>query len=189
MNALIEIKKRLKRGSTLKAKSAILKAVPTAKNVCGVRMPELNDLAKLYKACDFKLINDLWKSGKFEERMLSAKLLGFKAKKDPLKTISTIKKFSSSVSDWAICDCLGTQSIRTIALTEQKRIFLLSERLITSRKMWQRRIALVLLEYYTRFPQHHMYIKTAIAKLENEQEYYVTKAINWLERNMLKNRK
>lgn len=188
MNHLIEIKKSLKRASTVKAKLATLKAVPTAKDVYGVRMPVLNNLAKTYKTCDFKLINELWKSGKFEERMLSAKIIGFKAKKEPVKTLSTIRKFSASVEDWAICDCLSSQSIRSIALSEQKRIFHLSEQLITSKKIWQRRMALVLLEYYTRLPHFHSYIHNAIDSLENENEYYVSKAIHWLKRNMLKKR-
>ena len=68
----------------------------------------------------------------------------------------------------------------------QKEIFNLSGRLIRSKNLWQRRISLVLLEVFTKDKTLQAEIKRRIAILENDEEYYVKKAVQWIKGNFEK---
>ena len=72
---LKQVQKELKEQATPEAKAAALKFVPNAEKVYGIRTPVLNVMAKKYKEGGFDLVNELWSSGAFEERLLAAKLL------------------------------------------------------------------------------------------------------------------
>ena len=174
--------------STERAKLAFQKFVPGSQKVYGVKMPDVNALAKKYKEGGFELATELWQSGAFEEKVMAAKLLGLIAKKDPARTLKMIEKFSSSISDWAVCDTLGMQSPKPLNKKFQEEIFAISNRLIASKDLWQRRLALVLAEWYTRDPVVHPKIKTLLKKAENDKEYYVKKAVAWINRNFEKKR-
>ena len=185
---LKQIQSELKKLSNEKVKQSSQKFVPTNQNIYGVTMPLVNELAKKYKEGGFELAVQLWKSGAFEERVLAAKMLGRIAKKSPEKTISLIKQFSKDISDWAVCDTLGMQSPKPINKSHAKEIFSLSNELIKSKNFWQRRLALVLSEWYTRDASFHPRIKSLLSKVKNDDEYYVKKAIVWINRNFSKGR-
>lgn len=146
-------------------------------------MPVLNELAKEYKGGGFQLVEALWRSGAFEEHMLAVKMLGRIAKKDPGKTLSLIEKFSKDISDWSICDAMGMQSPRALNKSHAKEIFRLANRLIRSKNFWQRRLALVLTEWYTRDKTFHSQIMSLLRTVKNDDEYYVKKAVVWINRN------
>ncbi|HRX95003.1 MAG TPA: DNA alkylation repair protein, partial [Chitinophagaceae bacterium] len=55
-----------------------------------------------------------------------------------------------------------------------------------SKNLWQRRLSLVMVEWYTRKKEHIPEIKELVASLENDKEYYVKKAVSWLKRNFEK---
>jgi 3-methyladenine DNA glycosylase AlkD len=120
--------------------------------------------------------------------MLAAKLLHHLAKKDPEKTLSLIKIYSAYIQDWAICDTLGMQSCKNIFKSHQKEIFVLATRLNKSSNFWQRRLSLVLVEWYTRDKRLHKEINELVERLENDETYYVQKAVSWIKRNMKKGR-
>ena len=142
MSALLkQIQQELVSVSTPEARSAALQFVPGAIKVYGTKMPYLNEMAKKYKAGGFDLVNELWQSGAFEERILAAKMLREVCKKDPKLTLKLVAGFSKEISDWAICDTLGMQSLKPVAKKMQKEIFNLSGRLIRSKNLWQRRIS------------------------------------------------
>jgi 3-methyladenine DNA glycosylase AlkD len=46
----------------------------------------------------------------------------------------------------------------------------------------------VLVEWYTRDKAAHKEINLLIKRLENDEEYYVKKAVSWIRRNMQKDR-
>src|SRR6185369_10187267 len=90
------------------------------------------------------------RSGAFEERLLAAKLLGSLARKDPSQTLALVEEFSEGIADWAVCDTLGMQSVKAIAVKQQACILEMSRRLIAAHAMWQRRLGVVLLTHYAK---------------------------------------
>lgn len=185
---LIQILKELKAHSTPEAKAAAMKFVPNAEKIYGIRTPVLNVLAKKYKEGGFDLAKELWSSGAFEEKLLAAKLLNVICKKDPLLSLKLVAGFSKDISDWAVCDALGMQSLKPVAKKIQKEIFDLSAKLIKSKNLWERRLSLVIIEVFTKDKSLHPEIMKRVKMLENDEEYYVKKAVVWIKRNFEKGR-
>lgn len=183
-----DIKKDLIENSSLLAKASTSKFVPGAQHIYGIRMPLINLLAKKYERGGLPLVADLWKEGAYEEQMLAARILGRVAKMDPARSIRLVETFSKSVSNWAICDCLGMQSLRKLRKTHQTEIVQLSKKLIQLTNPWQRRLALVLLECYTKDATLRPIIEKMLNKVRGDEDYYVKKAVVWLDRNFTKKR-
>jgi 3-methyladenine DNA glycosylase AlkD len=188
MDTIVEIRKVLKQNATEEHKASALKFIPDGKKILGVKMPVLNELAKKFKDADENLILELWKEGIYEERILAAKIIGKIAKKKPETAISLLTKFSVDIDNWALCDTLGMQSLKPIVKSHAKEIFLLSEKYITSKKMWQRRLALVLVEWHCREKEFKPAIKALLKKVEGDNEYYIKKAVVWINASLNKKR-
>ena len=187
MSALLkQIQKELKETSTPEAKAAALKFVPNAEKVYGIRTPVLNEMAKKYKEGGFDLIKELWRSGAFEEKLLAAKLLNVICRKDPMLSLELVTSFTKDISDWAVCDTVGMQSLKPVAEKIQKEIFSLSAKLIKSKNLWERRLSLVIIEVFTKDKSLQSEIMNRVKMLENDEEYYVRKAVDWLKRNLKK---
>jgi len=180
------IKQALMAMSDPDAKAATRKFAPTSQNVYGVRVPLLNQLAKEHSEGGFELAEALWKSGSFEERLLAAKLLGSSCKKDPGKALSLAKKFACEISDWAVCDTLATQGLRGIAVKKKDELFAWSKKLVRSNNLWERRLSLVLLTHFVKDKDARPQINETIAQLSGDKEYYVKKAVQWLQRDLKK---
>jgi 3-methyladenine DNA glycosylase AlkD len=186
MSALKQIQKILKENSSPEGKAAQEKFVPGLQNAYGTRMPVINELAKQFKDGGFNLVEELWNCEHIEEKILAGKILGMIAKKNPEKTLALLKFFSKDISDWAVCDTLAMQAPKKINKSHAKEIFAISNQLITSKNLWQRRFAIVLAEWYTRDKSFHPVIKQLLKKVENDNEYYVKKAVVWINRNFNK---
>ncbi len=167
-------------------KAAHNKFVPGAEKTYGVRMPVLNELSRQFKSGEFPLIEELWKSGAFEEKILAIKILEKIAKKNPEKSLALVELFAQQINNWAICDAIGMQGLKSIVKTHEKEIFALAWKFNSSKDFWQRRLSLVLVEWYTRKKECHPEIKRLIKNLENDEEYYVKKAVVWIKRNFEK---
>jgi 3-methyladenine DNA glycosylase AlkD len=183
-NQLLEIRKILKNKSNFRVKASTGKFVPTVKKNYGVKLPILNELAKQFKDSGLELVKALWKSGIYEEQILAAKILGKICKKEPEQTLNFVKKYTKGISDWAVCDTLATQGIKKIARIKQKEIIDLSRKLISSKNLWQRRFALVLLINYKEDKKLKQQIEKIIKKIKSDKEPYVKKAVNWLEKEI-----
>jgi 3-methyladenine DNA glycosylase AlkD len=188
MSDLKEIQKILKANASPEGKAAHERFVPGLEKAYGTRAPVINALAKQYRDRDFNLVQELWNCEHIEETILAGKLLGQIAKKNPEKTLALIKKFSKDITDWAVCDTLGMQAPKKINKSHAKEIFQISNTLINSKNLWQRRLALVLVEWYTRDKTFHPAIKQLLKKVANDKEYYVKKAVVWINRNFRKGR-
>ncbi|HUR12067.1 MAG TPA: DNA alkylation repair protein [Flavitalea sp.] len=164
----------------------IKKIAPGAEKVYGVKMPAINELVKKYRSHGFELIKELWKSGAFEERILAAKILEKTAKTDPALALKLVKEFSADISNWAVCDAIGMQSLRSLVKTHTQEIFDLANTLGKSSDPWKIRLSLVLVEWYTREPSQHKAIHYLLRNAEKQDHYYVKKAIDWLKRNLQK---
>lgn len=180
------IKQALRAISDPDAKAASQKFAPTSENVYGVRVPLLNQLAKEHREGGFELAEALWKAGSFEERLLATKVLGSSCKKDPDRAVALAKKFASEITDWAVCDTLATQGLRGIAAGKQRELFAWSKKLVRSKNLWERRLALVLLTHFVKDKDARPQIKETVAQLSSDKEYYVKKAVQWLERDLKK---
>ena len=183
---LKQVQKELKEHATPVAKTAALKFVPNAEKVYGIRTPVLNVLAKKYKEGGFDLVKELWDSGAFEERILAAKLLNIICKKDPLLSLKLVAGFSKDISNWAVCDAVGMQSLKPVAKKIQEEIFELSAKLVKSKNLWERRLSLVIIEVFTKDASLQSEIMKRVKELENDEEYYVKKAVEWIKRNFRK---
>ncbi|HEY6976284.1 MAG TPA: DNA alkylation repair protein [Chitinophagaceae bacterium] len=185
---LKEIQKLLKQHADKNALVAQQRFVTGVEKVYGVYMPVLNNLAKQFKQADFDLVTELWNAGSLEERILAGKLLGRIAKRDPTNALQLVENFSGEITNWAVCDALGMQALKPVVKTHQKEIFVLAKKLNKSQNQWQRRLSLVLVEWYTRNEPDHNEIKELVNNLKNDKEYYVKKAVVWIERNFKKGR-
>lgn len=180
------VQKELQANATPEAKAAALKFVPNAQRVYGIRTPVLNILSKKYKEGGFQLVKDLWRSGAFEEKLLAAKLLNVICKKDPELSLRIVTSFTKDISNWAECDAVGMQSLKPVARKIQKEIFDLSGKLLKSKNLWERRLSLVIIEGFTKDKSLHAEIIKRVKALENDKEYYVRKAVDWMKRNFKK---
>ena len=184
MEQLTEIRKLLKEKSDDKAKESWRKFVPTSEKVYGVYLAEINKIVSKYVSGGFRLVEELWRSSYLEERILAAKILGKLCKKDPEKTLELIKEFVNDLEDWAVCDTLATQGIRSIAKIKQKEIFEFSKKLMKSKNSWRKRFGIVLLINFKKQKSLRKDIESIIRQVENDKEYYVKKAIEWIKRSL-----
>lgn len=169
-----------------KALAAFQKSIPTSRHVYGVRVPVLNQLAKEHREGGLELAEALWVAGAFEERLLAAKLLGLSARKNPEEALSLAKRFTSDISDWAVCDTLGMQGLRGVAVKKKGELFAWSKKLAASKNPWERRLALVVLTHYIKDRPSRIQIEQTVSRLSGDKEYYVRKAVAWLGRDLQK---
>lgn len=186
--ALKEIQDALRMNASKEAMAAQVKFLPGVTKSYGVYMPVINDLAKQYKTGGFDLIEQLWQAGHLEEKMIAAKILGCIAKKDPQRSLRLVEKFAGLLEDWSVCDTLGMQSLKPLRKTHQREIFALAGKLSKASDSWQRRLALVLVEWYTRDASTHEVINELLYRLQHDEAYYVQKAITWIKRNLRKHK-
>jgi 3-methyladenine DNA glycosylase AlkD len=183
---LKDIQKILTANSSPEAKASHQKFVPGKEKIYGVRMPFINELALQYKNGGFELIEELWKAGAWEEKVLAVKILGKIAKKDPERSLKLVELFAKNIGNWAVCDAIGMQGLKPILKTHQEEIFALAKKYNQSTDFWQRRLSLVLVEWYTRIKELHPEIIKLVKALQNDDEYYVKKAIVWINKNFEK---
>ena len=183
---LKEIQKTLSAKADKNNIAFFLKMVPGKQKIYGVKTPELNLLAQQYKDYSFDLANELWASGALEEKIIAIKIMEKKGKTDPGKLLALFKRFSKQIDNWAVCDGLGMQFLSSIRKTHAKEIFLLADQYNHSKNSWQRRLSLIMVEWYTRIGEHHDEIKKLVKNLEKDDEYYVKKAVVWINKNFRK---
>jgi 3-methyladenine DNA glycosylase AlkD len=183
---LTSVQAELRAAGNSETRAATAKFVPTSQLVYGVRVPVLNALVKSCRPGGFELVEALWRSGAFEERLLAAKLLGALARQDPARALAFINAASKDLSDWAVCDTLGTQGVRPIAPTQHRSIVAMAERLSRSRRLWGRRLAIVLLLNFASVSKERATIRRILAPLRSDKEPYIRKALAWIDKALSK---
>jgi 3-methyladenine DNA glycosylase AlkD len=183
---LKEIQKILASKADKKNIEFFQKMVPGKQKMYGVKTPELNAIVKQYKSYSFDLAKELWTSGALEEKIIAIKIMEKMGKQDPEKLLKLFKQFSKEIDNWAVSDGLGMQFLRGIVKTHAEEIFALAAKLNHSKDPWQRRLSLVMVEWYTRHNGYHAEIEKLIKNLEGDDQYYVKKAVIWIKRNFIK---
>lgn len=185
---LKQIQKALRENSTAEAAAAHKKFVPGNQKIYGVRTPVLDEISKTYKTGGFELVKELWNAGALEEKIVAVKILQKIAKKDAAQSLQLVQYFAPGIDNWAVCDAVGMQALQTIRKTHTAEIFALAKKYNRSANFWERRLSLVLVEWYTRDESLHAEINKLITPLENDTEYYVKKAVVWIRKNFDKGR-
>jgi 3-methyladenine DNA glycosylase AlkD len=158
--------------------------VPGQQKVYGVKTPVMNELVKKFKHGSFELAEELWASGAFEEKVIANKIMEKMGKKDPERLLKLFSRFSKTINNWAECDGLGMQFLRGIVKTHADEIFNLAGKMNRSKDPWQRRLSLVMVEWYARDKSRQQQIRDLISNLKDDPEYYVKKAVDWLNREV-----
>ena len=164
------------------------KIVPGSQKVYGVKAPELNLLAKEFKAGGFELVKALWNSGALEEKIIAIKILEKIGSKDPERCLKLVNQCATTIDNWAVCDGLGMQALRGARKTHTNEIFAVAKKYNLSKDPWQRRLSLVMVEWYTRDRSLHPNINKLVKALEEDKEYYVKKDVQWIRRNLKKDK-
>lgn len=185
-SAVKEIQQILQQKGDATAVSFFSKMVPGKQKIYGVKTPELNIIAKQYKDEGFELAEALWNAGALEEKIIAIKIIEKTGKKDPARLLKLIQHFAKGIDNWAVCDAIGMQGVRPIVKTHREEIFKLAEKYNKSSNPWQRRLSLVMVEWYTRHSSSHADIKKLVKAVEKDDEYYVKKAVEWIRRNLAK---
>jgi 3-methyladenine DNA glycosylase AlkD len=185
---LKEIQAILKSNAKRDTVKFLEKIVPGGQRVYGVKTPVINEIVKNYKTHSFDLAEELWNSGALEEKIIAIKIMEKTGKQDPDRLFGLFLKFSKQIDNWAVCDGMGMQFLRTVVISHKEKIFEIAKKLNHSKDPWQRRLSLVMVEWYTRKQESHAEIKELVANLRNDKEYYVQKAVKWIERNFEKKR-
>ena len=111
--------------------------VPGAQKIYGVKTPVLNELAKTYKEFGFDLAEALWQSGALEEKIIAIKIIEKMGKKDPNRLLKLIQQFAKGIDNWAVCDAIGMQGLRSIVKTHRDEISKLAGKYNHSKDTWQ----------------------------------------------------
>lgn len=181
-----QIQKLLSASADKNNKEFFSRSVPGEQKIYGVKTPILNEIVKKYATGSFDLAEELWNAGALEEKIIVIKIIEKKGKTDPTRVLKLFKQFSKSIDNWAVCDGLGMQFLSGIRMSHADEIFDLSKKFTKSKDPWQRRLSLVMVEWYTRKNERVLEIKNLVKLLENDQEYYVKKAVVWIRKNLEK---
>ncbi len=183
-----EIQTRLLAAAKESNHDFFMKMVPGQQKIYGVKTPVLNEMAKRYQIHGLALADVLWQSGSLEERVIAVKICEKKGKEDPAALLKLFQQFAGGVDNWAVCDGLGMQFLHGIRKTHTDEIFAIAKKYNRDKNPWKRRLSLVMVEWYTRMPKHHASIKKMVQQLENDDAYYVKKAVTWIKRNFSNNK-
>jgi len=183
---LQEIQKKLNAAATDSNAEFFLKMTRGKQKIYGVKTPVLNTIVSEYRPYSFELAATLWRSGALEEKVIAIKIIEKEGRKDPDRVLKFFKQFAQDIHNWAVCDGLGMQFLRGIVKTHAREIFALAGKYNRSADPWQRRLSLVMVEWYTRDKEYIPAIKKLVTQLEDDDEYYVKKAVAWIKKNFAK---
>ena len=177
-----EILEKLSALSSEDARKATEKFVPTSQHYIGVRMPDINLLAREYKHHGLDLVIYLWNSENFECRIMAAKIMERSPIGDSDKILMLVDTFKDDLSDWAVCDSLGMQAIKKPVSRIPDKTYARAVEYLTHSNFWVVRLGLVFLTHFAKDQTHRKEIEKLIKPLESHEEYYVRKGVVWVRR-------
>ena len=74
------------------------------------------------------MIEELWKAGTLEEKLLAVKMLGKITKKDPERSLKMIQLFAGYIGNLSACDAMAMQGLKPIFKIHQQQIFALAKK-------------------------------------------------------------
>ena len=188
MTSTNQVRAALKENASREMRKRIEATAPTATGIYGVSVPLLNQLARDCKAGGMVLVQELWKSGSFEERLLATKITGLVAAKTPEEALCFVTRAAAELSDWPVCDTLATQGIRPLVKTHREQLLALARRCIGMSDPWQKRFGLVLFTNYVTDKNVQPEIVAMLRTVSVAGDHYVARALQWLKRDLRKAR-
>lgn len=149
--------------------------LPGTKNILGVRLPRLRELAKKIVKGEWRNYLDTCENYYFEEKMLQGMVIGY-VKADIDEVLEYTSNFIPSIDNWSICDsfCSGLK----IAKNNRDKVWGFLQYYLFSDKEYYIRFGIVMLIDYFIDTEYIERILSVISKIRHEG-YYVKMAAAW----------
>lgn len=151
------------------------KTCPNTKNIIGVRIPKLRNLAKEIAKGDYKNFLDNNSNDYFEEIMLEGFVIGY-AKIELEERLKLVSRFVPKIDNWAVCDCCCS-SFKFVEKNREE-VWKFIQKYVKSNKEFERRFAvIIMLDYYLT----DAYIDEVFKIFDKikKDDYYVQMGIAW----------
>jgi len=176
---------------------AVPAAVYTAHAFHGVPLPALRTLARrwtreqrdLLPNVVFTVAERLWFSGSREAMIVASMLLEKRPDALAMLDLATIRRWADEFDGWELVDNLGTAAVGPWVLHDPGTRFGALEALATDANPWARRLALVGLLDLAADPRAREWwprVRAMCARLANERQASIPKAISWVLRTWAK---
>lgn len=149
--------------------------IPGCKNMIGVRIPILRDIAKKLAKEDFReyLLNAT--DDTFEEIMLQGFVIGY-CKCNIEERLLFIEKFVPKITDWSINDCFC--STLKFAKKNLNEVWLFLQKYLCSEKEFELRFAVIMLMDYFLVDEYVDRVLELLDSVKNEG-YYLKMGVAW----------
>jgi len=149
--------------------------LPGTKNVLGVRLPKLREIAKKIVKGDWRTYLKTHDNYYFEEIMLQGMVIGY-AKSEIEEILKYTSDFIPSIDNWSLCDsfCSGLK----ITKNNRDRVYKFLQPYLFSNKEFYVRFGIVMLLNYFIETEYIERVLSVLGKIKHEG-YYVKMAAAW----------
>ena len=152
----------------------------------GVRIPDIRQIAKIYKVQDLKIVKEFLISKIHEERTLALLFLvqafSKSGEKEQEKIVTFYLKNTKHINNWDLVD-LSAHKILGPYYFERDRSILYD--LVESKNLWERRIAIIASFHFILKSDFHDSLKLAKILLKDKEDL-IHKATGWMIREIWK---
>lgn len=147
--------------------------IPGARELIGVRMPQLRRIARQIARGDWRTFLDGAASRYYEERMVQGLVIGY-ARCTARERMERLTRFIPLVDNWALCDCCCCR----VAEAERPELWRLIDPLFSAEGEYTVRFAVVMALVNFIDEEH---LEELLARLERlgREEYYIRMAVAW----------
>lgn len=148
---------------------------PNNKNIIGVRIPKLRNLAKEISKGDWRKFLEHNKNEYYEEIMLEGFVIGY-AKMELEERFKLLTTFVPKIDNWAVCDC-SCSTFKFVQKNKKEMWEFIKIYLNSSKEFELRFVIIIILDYYLT----DEYIDEIFKIFDNikKEDYYVKMAIAW----------
>lgn len=148
---------------------------PNTRNIIGVRIPKLRNLAKEIAKEDYKnfLNNNL--NEYFEEIMLEGFVIGY-AKMELEERLKLVSEFVPKIDNWAVCDCCCSSF--KFAEKNREDVWKFIQKYVKSAKEFEIRFAVIMMLDYYLTDEYIDKVFKVFDKIKKD-DYYVKMGIAW----------
>lgn len=149
--------------------------IPGVKNMLGIRLPKLREIAKGLAKEDWKEVLSWSEFTYFEEVMIQGMVLGYV--KAPIEEIlEMVKEFIPRIDNWSVNDSFCTTFKAAAKYPKEVWDFLMQYK--ESKKEFEVRVVAVMLMSHFLVPEYIHHVLEILGTLE-VKEYYASMAVAW----------
>ncbi len=177
-------------------RAGLLRVAPTSLAVYGVRMPDLEELARDWQAAHpqvsdaelLALVEALSTAGSRDEQLLGLELLLRYPKRIPGLAWALFDGWRRGIDSWPVCDLLATKVFGPWVMAQPPDRLPYLELLIGDADVWSRRLALVATVPINRRANTAVPALTLdlVDRTAHERDPMISKAISWALRELTK---